>query len=125
MPVSLPPLAAMQALPQLNPTRLRSYVLRLPFCTRILVAAILGLWIATIPFPWIREFGRLEPAKMDLTQSRWLRFSFTGSEWSDGPYGTIDLESVPKIGSVQVYTIGRMKNTRIGPYACSIMEFDI
>lgn len=54
---------------QFNPTRLRSYVLRLPLCTRLLVVAILGLWIASIPFPWIREFGRLEPAKMDLTQS--------------------------------------------------------
>ncbi|KAL6709485.1 putative rhomboid protease [Coniothyrium glycines] len=58
----------MPSFPQFNPTRIRSYVLRLPFCTRILVAAILALWIATIPFPWIRDFGRLEPDKMDLTQ---------------------------------------------------------
>jgi hypothetical protein len=33
------------------------------------MVAIVGLWIATFPFPWIREFGTLEPAKMDLTQS--------------------------------------------------------
>jgi hypothetical protein len=59
----------MTSLPQFNPTRIRSYILRLPFCTKVLVAAILGLWIATVPFPGIREFGRLEPAKMDLTQS--------------------------------------------------------
>ena len=59
----------MTSLPQFNPARIRSYILRLPFCTKVLVAAILGLWIATIPFPGIREFGRLEPAKMDLTQS--------------------------------------------------------
>lgn len=58
--------------PQFNPMRLRSYVLRLPLCTRALVAVILGLWIATIPFPWLREFGRLEPAKMDFTQSTWM-----------------------------------------------------
>ncbi|CAO2656327.1 Nn.00g051300.m01.CDS01 [Neocucurbitaria sp. VM-36] len=58
----------MPSFPQFNPTRLRSYIFRLPFCTRVLVAAILGLWIATIPFPWVREFGRLEPDKMDLTQ---------------------------------------------------------
>jgi len=59
----------MSSLPQFNPARIRSYILRLPFCTKILVAAILGLWIATIPFPWIRDFGGLEPNKMDLTQS--------------------------------------------------------
>ncbi|KAH9862104.1 hypothetical protein IAQ61_010306 [Plenodomus lingam] len=58
----------MPSFPQFSPTRIRSYLFRLPFCTRLLVVVILGLWIATIPFPWIREFGRLEPAKMDLTQ---------------------------------------------------------
>lgn len=56
---------------QFNPTRLRSYVLRLPLATRLLLLAIVGLWIATIPLPWLREFARLEPAKMDLTQSMW------------------------------------------------------
>jgi len=59
----------MPSFPQFNPTRIRSYVLRLPFATRVLLAAIVGLWIATLPFPWIRDFGRLEPAKMDLSQS--------------------------------------------------------
>lgn len=42
------------------------------------MAAILGLWVATIPFPWIREFGRLEPAKMDLTQSMWTFYILAG-----------------------------------------------
>lgn len=54
---------------QFNPARLRSYVLRLPLATRLLLLAIVALWIATIPLPWLREFARLEPAKMDLTQS--------------------------------------------------------
>lgn len=54
---------------QLNPARLRSYILRLPLATRLLLLAIVGLWVATIPLPWLREFARLEPAKMDLTQS--------------------------------------------------------
>ncbi|KAH6872635.1 rhomboid protein 2 [Alternaria rosae] len=56
------------SIPQISPARIRSYILRLPFCTKVLVAAIVGLWVATIPFPWIRDFGALEPAKMDLTQ---------------------------------------------------------
>lgn len=69
----------MPSLPQFNPARIRSYIFRLPFCTRLLVLAIVGLWIATIPFPWIREFGRLEPAKMDLTQSRWILLYLNGA----------------------------------------------
>lgn len=73
----------MSSLPQFNPARIRSYILRLPFCTKILVAAILGLWVATIPFPWIRDFGGLEPNKMDLTQSTCFCW-FLGKE---GEYG--------------------------------------
>jgi hypothetical protein len=42
----------------------------------VLVAAIIGLYIATIPFPWLREFGQLEPAKMDLTQSTFFSVLF-------------------------------------------------
>lgn len=60
---------AMPSLPQFNPLRLRSYILRLPLATRLLVAAIVGLWVATIPFPWLRELGSLSPDKFDLTQS--------------------------------------------------------
>jgi hypothetical protein len=66
---SHPTRAAMPSFPQFNPMRIRSYIFRLPLCTRGLVAAILGLYIATIPFPWLRDFAALEPAKMDLTQS--------------------------------------------------------
>ncbi|OAK94937.1 hypothetical protein IQ06DRAFT_297847 [Phaeosphaeriaceae sp. SRC1lsM3a] len=58
----------MASFAQFNPTRIRSYIFRLPLCTRVLVAAILGLYIATIPLPWLREFAQLEPAKMDFTQ---------------------------------------------------------
>ncbi|KAF2242152.1 hypothetical protein BU26DRAFT_524780 [Trematosphaeria pertusa] len=58
----------MPSYPQFNPLRLRSYIFRLPLCTRLLVAAIIGLWVATIPFPWLREVAALTPDKMDLTQ---------------------------------------------------------
>ncbi|KAF2869023.1 hypothetical protein BDV95DRAFT_109902 [Massariosphaeria phaeospora] len=53
---------------QFNPIRIRSYILRLPLCTRLLLAAMVGLWIAAIPFPWLREWARLDPDKMDFTQ---------------------------------------------------------
>lgn len=64
----------MASFAQFNPARIRSYIFRLPLCTRVLVAAILGLYIATIPLPWLREFAQLEPAKMDFTQSMSLFF---------------------------------------------------
>lgn len=84
------------SLPQFNPARIRSYILRLPFCTKVLVAAIVGLWIATIPFPWIRDFGRLEPAKMDLTQS--MCFSLTYSE--DGYGASVACAVIPTCGTL-------------------------
>lgn len=62
-------LSVMPSLPQFNPLRFRSYVFRLPLATRLLVAAIVGLWIAAIPLPWLRELGSLSPDKFDLTQS--------------------------------------------------------
>lgn len=62
----------MPSLPQFNPLRLRSYIFRLPLATRLLVTAIVGLWIAAIPFPWLRDLGSLSPDKFDLTQSTWF-----------------------------------------------------
>lgn len=59
----------MASLPQFNPLRLRAFIFRLPLATRLLVTAIVGLWIAAIPFPWIRDSGSLSPDKFDLTQS--------------------------------------------------------
>jgi hypothetical protein len=76
----------MPSFPQFNPTRIRSYVFRLPLFTRGLVLVILGLYIATIPFPWLREFAQLEPAKMDLTQS--TLFSVNGLEEIVLDFGT-------------------------------------
>ena len=60
---------AMPSFPQFNPLRLRSYVLRLPLCTRLLLTAMVALWVATIPFQWLREWGSLEPDKVNLTTS--------------------------------------------------------
>jgi hypothetical protein len=51
--------------------------------------AIVGLWIATFPFPWIREFGTLEPAKMDLTQSMCFLLSNRDEEVLAGVSGGV------------------------------------
>jgi hypothetical protein len=80
--ITTPPTrSAMPSFPQFNPTRLRSYIFRLPLCTRALIVAIVGLYVATIPFPWLREFGQLEPAKMDFTQSM---FPYSLVAWRRG-----------------------------------------
>ncbi|KAF2728264.1 hypothetical protein EJ04DRAFT_516747 [Polyplosphaeria fusca] len=56
----------MPSLPQFNPLRIRSYVLRLPLATRLMMAAIVGLWAATIPLPWLRAWASLDPDKIGL-----------------------------------------------------------
>jgi hypothetical protein len=65
----------MPSFPQFNPTRIRSYVLRLPLTTRLLLVAIVGLWAVAIPLPQVREMAALTPDKFDLTQSMLLPFS--------------------------------------------------
>jgi hypothetical protein len=77
----------MPSFPQLNPLRLRSYILRLPLCTRLLLTVCVALWVAAIPFPWLRDWASLEPDKMDFTQSR--LFSFIWGEWvsKEGKHG--------------------------------------
>jgi hypothetical protein len=67
---SSPP-AVMPSFPQFNPLRLRSYVFRLPLCTRLLLTAMVGLWVATIPFKGLRDFASLEPDKVNLGTSKW------------------------------------------------------
>ncbi|KAF2278264.1 uncharacterized protein EI97DRAFT_394488 [Westerdykella ornata] len=56
----------MPSFPQFNPLRIRSYVLRLPLCTRVLLTIIVALWVATIPFAWLREWASLEPDKVNF-----------------------------------------------------------
>lgn len=59
-----------QALPPLpfNPTRLRSYVLRLPLFTRISLLVIALFWVATVlPFFDVIQWGDLRPSAIHLT----------------------------------------------------------
>ncbi|KAF2838476.1 hypothetical protein M501DRAFT_1004202 [Patellaria atrata CBS 101060] len=50
-----------------NPTRLRSYILRLPLATRLLLAATVALYLASIPIPWLRDWASLVPSKINLS----------------------------------------------------------
>lgn len=73
--------AIMPSFPQFNPLRLRSYVFRLPLCTRLLLTVMVGLWIATIPFKGLRDFGSLEPDKVNLGTSEWFHYSGSPRTW--------------------------------------------
>ncbi|KAI5303516.1 Glycosyl phosphatidyl inositol protein transamidase complex subunit, partial [Ascosphaera atra] len=66
--MSSPPTA--QALPPLpfNPTRLRSFVLRLPLFTRLSLLIIAVVYVLSIlPFLHVAEWGALKPSAMHLT----------------------------------------------------------
>ncbi|KAF1987605.1 hypothetical protein K402DRAFT_392414 [Aulographum hederae CBS 113979] len=51
-----------QSLLSFNPRTLRSYMYRIPLCTRGLLLLILVLYLASIPLPWIVEYGALKPS---------------------------------------------------------------
>ncbi|KAK7540694.1 rhomboid family protein [Phyllosticta citribraziliensis] len=66
------------AAPNLNPARLRSYVLRLPLCTRIILFIIVALYLASIPWTDLRQKCALIPDQVSLaTGYRLNTFSFT------------------------------------------------
>ncbi|TKA70645.1 hypothetical protein B0A49_01971 [Cryomyces minteri] len=51
---------------QFDPRRIRSWIYRIPLCTRILLAVIVALWAASIPLTWLRDWGSLVPEKVGL-----------------------------------------------------------
>lgn len=64
---------------QLSTARLRSFVLRLPLTTRILLLLIFAFWLASIPLAWMSEWGALIPSRVTLRSCecfwflRWIR----------------------------------------------------
>ena len=54
---------------QFNPQRLRSYILRLPLCTRGLLTAVTGFMVASITLTWFKEWAALVPDKVGLSTS--------------------------------------------------------
>ncbi|KAH7036471.1 hypothetical protein B0J12DRAFT_581728 [Macrophomina phaseolina] len=55
------------AIPNLNPARLRSYIFRLPLCTRVILFIIVALWAASILTPTLREKCALIPDQVSIT----------------------------------------------------------
>ena len=63
------------ALPPLpfSPTRLRSYILRLPLFTRLILIAIAVFWALKLQSVWdVTAWGALQPSLVGLTSSRYL-----------------------------------------------------
>ena len=54
---------------QYNPLRIRSFVFRLPLCTRVLAIVITVLWKATFFVPWLQHFCALVPNQVKITSS--------------------------------------------------------
>lgn len=96
---------------QFNPMRLRSYIFRLPLCTRLLLLAIVGLWAATIPFTGLRDWASLEPDKMNLGTSRcsfvyfWVLFWLEGKESGElelKNWAAVTLQMRPELTEVRI-----------------------
>lgn len=62
-----PPNTMPLAIPNLNPARLRSYIFRLPLCTRVILFIIVALWAASILTPTLREKCALIPDQVSIT----------------------------------------------------------
>lgn len=57
-------------LPQFNPARWRSYILRLPLLTRLIILFIWLFWILSLRSTWgITRWGALVPKEVNLTTS--------------------------------------------------------
>lgn len=57
-------------LPQFNPARLRSYIVRLPLLTRIFLLAIAIFWILELQSAWnVVQWGALIPKEINLGTS--------------------------------------------------------
>lgn len=55
-----------------NPARLRTWIFRIPFCTRLLVLIIVSFWIAGVVLSWVPARGALIPAKVSIWSSKCL-----------------------------------------------------
>ncbi|KAG9859246.1 hypothetical protein KCU98_g272, partial [Aureobasidium melanogenum] len=57
------------SLPQFDGRRVRSYLFRLPLCTRALLVVIVSFWIASLRLSWFQQWAALIPNEMNLGTS--------------------------------------------------------
>jgi membrane associated rhomboid family serine protease len=53
------------SLPQFDARRVRSYLFRLPLCTRALLLVIVAFWIASLRLSWFSQWAALIPSEMN------------------------------------------------------------
>lgn len=51
---------------QFDPRRVRSYLFRLPLCTRLLIIVIFAFYIASLTLPWFIQWASLIPSEIGL-----------------------------------------------------------
>ena len=62
-------------LPNFNPARLRTYVLRLPLFTRIILLSITLFWLLELQNAWnVPQWGALVPKEVNLGTSTFYHF---------------------------------------------------
>lgn len=70
-------------IPNLNASRARSYVYRLPLFTRVVIAAIVAAWVVQVAVPgWdLHAWGALVPAEIGLSSCESFPCGKTGGRF--------------------------------------------
>lgn len=75
-PAALPPLP-------FNPGRIRTYLLRLPLFTRLVLLVILAFWLLEFQTMWsVVQWGALIPEEINLGTSMFDSMLYTGEYWA-------------------------------------------
>jgi len=59
-----------------NLGRTRTYLFRLPFFTRLTILIVILLWIASLPLPWLMQWGALIPNAVTIFSGMLVLASF-------------------------------------------------
>jgi hypothetical protein len=82
------------SLPQFDARRVRSYLFRLPLCTRALLVVIVAFWIASLRLSWFQQWAALIPNEMNLGTSIYRPSCMSHSSPSDR-FRSVPIEYLP------------------------------
>lgn len=86
-PAALPPLP-------INPARIRSYLLRLPLFTRLVLLVIVAFWLLELQTIWsVEQWGALIPEEVNLGTSMFGFIKITNKAHADDT--SVPLEHLP------------------------------
>ena len=81
------------SLPQFDARRVRSYLFRLPLCTRALLVVIVAFWIASLRLSWFQQWAALIPNEMNLGTS--IYPPFMPCSYLSDPFRSVPIEYLP------------------------------